>query len=309
MARRLALVLAVLVLAGAASLAGGPTVYLKPLAVVPPGAFSLATIAEVVAGDAREAAELASLELGSAPERPTYLPLPELRRRVARGFNRQLDLIGGGTALLPAGAVPAGREAQLAALLEFLGREDGGGGRLEVELLSALPPPDGPGFALGFTRRLQGRLAGRTQVLAGNGSVLVYIRNYLPVAHAAGNLPRDRLLTEEDVEYRELDISSLTGRFLTAGDLGVGFRVVTPIARGSALDPSRLSRSFLVRSGDRITVHFLRPGLSVSVRGKALGSGGLGEEVEVALAGGSGQGVRRFRGRVNDMGEVVVEQL
>jgi flagella basal body P-ring formation protein FlgA len=300
------LILILLALAGRPAAAGGPTVYLRPLAVLEPGRVALAGIAQVAAVDSREAGALAALDLGPVPGEPSWLPLEEVRRRVEGGYGRQVDLVGSGTALLPAGAVPAGREALAAALLEFLAREDGGGGRLEVELLSPLPEPAGvPVFTLGYSRRLQGRLAGRTQVLWASGSALVFIRNYLPVAHAAADLPRDRLLSEADVEYRELDITALPGRFLTG--LEASFRTLSPIARGTVLDPARLERSFLVRTGERVTVVFLRPGLSVCVPGKALGSGGRGEEVEVALSAVPAS--KRFRGRVSAAGEVVVEQL
>jgi flagella basal body P-ring formation protein FlgA len=61
----------------------------------------------------------------------------------------------------------------------------------------------------------------------------------------------------------------------------------------------------LVKNGEVVTVVFLRPGFSVTLPGKALGSGGRGEPVEVRLQGSA----RRFRGRIAGVGEVLVEQL
>ena len=70
------------------------------------------------------------------------------------------------------------------------------------------------------------------------------------------------------------------------------------------MEPAHLSREYLVKAGEMVTVVFQRPGLSVSLPGKAFGSGGQGEPVEVRLQGSA----KRFRGRISGLGEVLVEQ-
>jgi len=299
-ARRLAAALAVLTLsAGAAS--GGPVVYLRPSAVVPPGGLALGAIAAVACDDAALAADLAALPLGEAPRRLCFLPPQEVRRRVARAFPGQVDLVGSGVALLPAGVVPARLEAQAAALLAALGREDQGQGWLEVELLSGLPEEASAPVLM--SRPPRGRLSGRLQVQIGETGVLLFAHPYAAVARASRDLERGSLLEEGDVQFVETDLSGLPGGYLT--ELEGSFRVLAPIPRGALLEPSRLARSFLVKAGDRVTVVFLRPGLSVTLPGRALGSAGRGETVEVSLR----DPARRFRGRVEANGEVVVEQL
>lgn len=300
MARRLAPILAVLI-GTAAAASGGSVVYLHPAAVVQTGTLTLGAIAVVLSGDPREAAELTALPLGPAPARPCFLTPQEVRRRVEGAWAGRLDLVGSGVALLPAGAVPAPQQAQAAALLAALGRE--GQGRLEVDLLSPLPESAGKPVLLSRTGGSE-RLAGRIQVQIGEASVLVFVHPYASVARAARDLPRDHLLSGEDVQYAEEDLSSLQGSYLTPADLEGSFRTLAPVSRGALLEPARLTRNLLVRAGERVTVVFVRPGLSVTLSGKAWGSGGRGETVEVTLR----DPTRRFRGRVTDTGEVVVEQ-
>jgi flagella basal body P-ring formation protein FlgA len=92
---------------------------------------------------------------------------------------------------------------------------------------------------------------------------------------------------------------------LTAAGLQGSFRLLSPVRRGALLEPSRLARNLLVKAGERVVVVLVRAGLSVTFTGKAWGSAGPGEIVEVSLR----DTARRLRGRVTEAGEVVVEQL
>jgi flagella basal body P-ring formation protein FlgA len=143
------------------------------------------------------------------------------------------------------------------------------------------------------------------QVGFGGSGALVFVHPLAAVAHAARDLPRGRLLEAGDLELVERDLSELRGGYLTAARLQGSWRLLGPVARGALLEPSRLARDLLVRAGERVVVVLLRPGLSITLSGKAWGSAGAGETVEVSLR----DPARRFRGRVSDTGEVVVEQL
>jgi flagella basal body P-ring formation protein FlgA len=298
---RSALLLAGLLWAAAAA-GGVPVLYLRPDAVLPAGEFSLGAIAEVRGAEAQEAALLEAAPMGAVPRRPAFLPPLEVRRRLERSWSGRVDLVGAGVALLPEGAVPDGQLAQAAELLAVLGREGTAEGWLEVELLTPLPGGAGQAaLPAGFSARPSGRM----QVLLGEGSVLVFAHPYAAVARAARDLPRGRLLDPADVEFEERDLSELRGGYLTASGLQGSFRLLYPVPRGALLEPSRLAREQLVKAGERVVVVFVRPGLSISLTGKALGSGGPGETVEVSLR----DAARRFRGRVTEAGEVVIEQL
>jgi flagella basal body P-ring formation protein FlgA len=270
------------------------------------GQLTLGALAEVRGVEAQQAAVLAAVPLGPAPARPAFLPPLEVRRRLERSWNGRVDLVGAGVALLPESAVPARQQAQAVELLTALGRAGAGEGWLEVELLS--PLPEGPGevaLPAGASASPLARLSGRMQVGFGEASVLVFVHPFAAVARAARDLPRGQLLAPADVEFTELDLSELRGGYLTASGLQGSLRLLYPVRRGALLEPSRLARNLLVKAGERVVVVLLRPGLSVTLTGKAWGSAGPGETVEVSLR----DPARRFRGRVTEAGEVVVEQL
>jgi len=294
-----------LVLAGllwtATTARGGPVLYLRSMAVLPAGQLTLGAVAEVHGVQAREAAELAALPLGPVPARPAFLPPLEVRRRLARSWGGGADLVGEGVVLLPEGAVPERQRAQAAELLAALGRAGAGEGWLEVELLSPLPEGLGPAVI----PSVAGRLSGRVQVGLGEVSILVNVHPFAAVARAARDLPRGHLLDPADVELVEQDLTELRGRYLTVSGLQGSLRLQSPVRRGALLEPSLLARNLLVRAGERVVVVLVRSGLSVTMTGKAWGSAGPGEMVEVSLRDPS----RRFRGRVSETGEVIVEQL
>jgi len=297
---RLALVLAGL-LWTATTARGGPVLYLRSMAVLPAGQLTLGAVAEVHGVQAREAAELAALPLGPVPARPAFLPPLEVRRRLARSWGGGADLVGEGVVLLPEGAVPERQRAQAAELLAALGRAGAGEGWLEVELLSPLPEGLGPAVI----PSVAGRLSGRVQVGLGEVSILVNVHPFAAVARAARDLPRGHLLDPADVELVEQDLTELRGGYLTVSGLQGSLRLQSPVRRGALLEPSLLARNLLVRAGERVVVVLVRSGLSVTMTGKAWGSAGPGEMVEVSLRNPS----RRFRGRVSETGEVIVEQL
>jgi flagella basal body P-ring formation protein FlgA len=281
---------------------GGPVLYLRPSAVLPAGELTLGAIAEVHGAEGREAAELAAVPLGPVPARAGFLPPLEVRRRLERSWAGRVDLVGAGVALLPLDAVPARQQAQAVELLTALGRAGAGEGWLEVDLLSPLPESQGAAVA---PAGLPARLSGRLQIGIGEASVLVFVHPFAAVARAARDLPRGQLLGPADVELVEQDLSELRGGFLTASGLQGSFRLLSPVSRGALLEPGRLARNLLVKAGERVIVVLVRAGLSVTLTGKAWGSAGPGEMVEVSLR----DPARRFRGRVCDTGEVVVEQL
>jgi flagella basal body P-ring formation protein FlgA len=156
-------------------------------------------------------------------------------------------------------------------------------------------------------------LAGRLQVgyrvsrvgAEERGGLLLWVHSFQFVARAAKALSRGQPLQAADVDYVQADISQLSSPFLAASELAGAWRTLVPIAQGQLLEPAWLSREYWVRSGEAVSVVFLRPGFSVTMPGKALGSGGQGEPVEVRLKGSA----RRFRGKITGVGEVLVEDL
>ena len=319
MGRPCRLLLAVLFLIGLLGplwAGGSAVIYLHPSARLRSTACTLGELATIVADEAALQERLAKIEITRIPRGPALISPGELRRSIGEQYGGGVDLIGGMVAVIPQAAVPEGQEWFYLALLEFLGRQDPGSGGMELELLSrpqlgsVAAPVE---FSLGTNPGPAARLAGRVQVGyrvngaegQAQGGFLLWIHNFQLVARAARPLPRGQLLEADDVEFVQADTSQSATPFLTASELSGAWRTVVPITQGQLLQPAWLSREYLVRSGQAVSVVFLRPGFSVTLPGKALGSGGQGEPVEVRLQGTA----RRFRGLISGAGEVLVEQM
>ncbi len=319
MARSCRLLLAVLWLTGLLGplwAGGSAVIYLHPSASLPSTRCTLGELATIVADEAALQERLAKVEVTRMLRGPALISPAELRRSIAAQYGGGVDLIGGSVAVLPQAAVPEGQEWFYLALLGFLDHLDPGSGGMELELLSRPLLRSAPApveFSVGANPGPAVRLAGRVQVsyrVSGaegpeQGGLLLWIHSFQFVARAARALPRGQLLEAADVEYVQADTSQLSTPFLAASELSGAWRTLAPIAQGQLLEPAWLSREYWVRTGQAVSVVFLRPGFSVTLPGKALGSGGQGEPVEVRLQGSA----RRFRGRISGVGEVLVEQL
>ena len=133
----------------------------------------------------------------------------------------------------------------------------------------------------------------------------VRIRQFLPVAFAAREIRGGAVLERQDLEFRDEDVAALGGVFLGLEDRPEAYRATGPVRRGERIDPARLERHYLVRAGDTVAMVFVRPGLRVTVPGRAFSSGAAGERIEVRPREAS----RRFFGRVSPAGEVIIEEL
>lgn len=135
------------------------------------------------------------------------------------------------------------------------------------------------------------------------GSLRIWVHHFLPVARAKFDLPADQALSEEVLAFNEEDISLLRSSFLTEEDTLGQYRTTAPISQGERIQRDRLQRFQAVRAGDRITITFVRPGLQISLPGRAFRSGSYGDLVDVRadLTG------KRFQGRITAAGEVSVE--
>jgi len=307
---------------------GAVSVYLHRTARVGQEMVALGDIATVVGADGQAAEHLRRLPLWRGSGKPGLVPASLIKRRVAAAVNGRVAVVGAQTLVLPVGVADGVELEFYTALLEAVAALPAGiAGRVEVELLSApeLPAdvaPEGtfqvaleqPG-ASGRRASPQVPLGGLFQAVygakTGGGAagtrrgVGVRIRQFLPVAVAARDLPAGSLLRWEDLTLDEQDVGALSGGYLSLEDRPESFRTTAPIPRGQRVDPARLERHYLVRAGDTVTVVFLRPGLRVSLPGRSLGSGAAGDRVEVRTR----EAARRFSGEVSPSGEVIVEEL
>jgi len=292
------------------------TLYLKQAAVVAGPVLRLGDVAEVVAGEAAVQSRLLQLELGPTPRALTLLPVRALREALAASLQAQVSLVGGRVAVIPAAGLSREEISFYRGLLRFLeASEPDKEGRIEVEVL--LPPrlpsdssAGQPSFEFKRVKKVQSRLAGEVEIsylLAGSlepaGKLLLRIQHFLPAARAKTRLEAGQGLTAECIEFVEQDISLFGGDLLLLGDAFQGYQAASAIEAGRPLTLGQLKRNLAVRSGDPVTIFFLKQGLTVSLPGRALGSGAIGEQVEVRpLESG-----KRFRSRISASREVQVE--
>jgi flagella basal body P-ring formation protein FlgA len=252
-------------------------------------------------------------------------------------------VIGGRIALIPADKVEKGDQWFYAALLDYIENQDTyKRGRIEIELANTplfLESLRQEGFAAQGAREYQvvfenngspytsgakrsissnlipagtmqlsyrvlssvhADLSGRGQV---QGTLRLWIHHFVPVARAAVDLAANQPLSEDVLSYAEEDISLLRTSFFLRGEEADSYQTVASIRRGERIDPGRLQKYLAVRAGDRVRITFARPGLSISLPGRAFRSGGIGDIIAVRPQ----ETDKRFQARITSQGEVFVE--
>jgi flagella basal body P-ring formation protein FlgA len=121
---------------GSAALSEAVTVYLHTDAVLTAGEYTLGEIASVHTSDPIRSQFFRQLPLGPSPERPTLLPVSNIRERIA-ATEAEAAVVGARVAILPAAVIPEDQRWFYAALLSFLEAQDTyKQGRIEIEMLS-----------------------------------------------------------------------------------------------------------------------------------------------------------------------------
>jgi len=320
---------------GTTSTGAAVTVYLHNSALLEGPHYTLGQVASVLSSDPAQARLLDQLPLGPIPARPILLPARIIQERVASVVG-EVVVIGSRVALVPRGAIPNGEQWFFFALLSYIDNQDTlKQGRIEIEMLKSPMLPESSdsaveaqGMAPGWEDRIvfktsrspsaKGFPAGQMEVTykilsargndvpqAGNleSSFRIWIHHFLPIARAKFDLPADQVLSKELLTFNEENISLLRSSFLTEQDALGQYRTTASIGRGMIIERNRLQRFLAVKAGDRVTITFARPGLRISLPGRAFRSGSFGDLIDVRadLSG------RRFQGRITAAGEVSVE--
>ena len=159
--------------------------------------------------------------------------------------------------------------------------------------------------ALAGARQADGHAAGGpiTATRALEGSVRIWIHHFLPVARAAMDLPAGYNLSEEAVIFSEEDVSLLKTSFVVQGENISGYKTLAPLRQGERIDGGLLQRVLAVRAGDRVVITIARPGLRVSLPGRAFRSGSVGDIIDVRPEATT----KRLQARITSKGEVLVE--
>ncbi len=314
---------------------GALTIYLNRIAYPQGNQVTLGEIATITGAGPAVENRLKEQELRFLCERLTLLPVRSVLETVRPGASRmseQIILIGERVALIPSNmaaeamATPGVVQIYTELLQVINTLETDRRGRIELEFITfpaSLSSPSGSNreevyeqLTLRVVRagRVQGHLAGKAWLdleyvdssgARRRGNVTLWIHQFLPVARAATDLLPGQPLGERLLEYRDEDISMIQDGFLLEGSVPELFRTAVRVAAGTRINRTMLRKIYAVRAGDTVLIHFLRPGLQVSLPGRAFGSGSVGDMVEVKPRDSN----RRFLGRIISKKEVLVENL
>ncbi len=98
---------------------------------------------------------------------------------------------------------------------------------------------------------------------------------------ARRTLPRGHLLTADDLAVDERDVSRMRSGYITSVDELVGQRLRQSVIAGRTVTPSMLEADRIVAKGQTVTLLATQGGLKVSMTGKALSDGALGQRIRV----------------------------
>jgi flagella basal body P-ring formation protein FlgA len=168
---------------------------------------------------------------------------------------------------------------------------------------SSLAANNIPAGTMEVTYRVLAAAASTGETKPLEGSFRIWIHHFLPVARAAVDLPADYSLSEEAVVFGEEDVSLLEASFVVQGEPISGYKTLAPIRRGERIDGRLLQRVPAVRAGDRVIITVARPGLRVSLPGRAFRSGSVGDIIDVRPEATT----KRLQARITSKGEVLVE--
>jgi flagella basal body P-ring formation protein FlgA len=122
-----------------------------------------------------------------------------------------------------------------------------------------------------------------------------------PAVYAARPLAAGRPLSAEDLQVRESDLTRFPSGVVTDPAAALGRLPRMGVGAGLALRADMLRNPAVVQAGSQVSVFFRGEGLVVRGEGKAMGSAGVGETVQVRIPSG-----RLVRATVTGPGEVEV---
>lgn len=125
---------------------------------------------------------------------------------------------------------------------------------------------------------------------------------YMSVAVATHPLRQNQVLTAEDVELRELEVSRLNSGYFSDLSLVVGRKLKRSISTGVPLKPNTLDQRRMISKGDEVFIRAESGVVSIQVPAIALSHGSLGQQISVR----NKQSQRVIKARVTGPGEVEV---
>ena len=117
---------------------------------------------------------------------------------------------------------------------------------------------------------------------------------------ARGEIIRDEMIVDQEIKRSPAGFDYITYRVAL-----IGMAAKRPLRAGVPLRVSDIAQPNIIRKGDLVTVAFEAPGLSLSIRGKALEDGVSGQAIRVMNT----QTNRTFEGVAVSSGYVLVSPM
>lgn len=133
-------------------------------------------------------------------------------------------------------------------------------------------------------QRLGSRLNLQVSCRSGNTWSLfvpVTLAIHRPVVTTVRPLSHGETLLAPDLTLTELDVSRLSGQYLTALKEAVGMSIKRPLGQGSAVIAEHLQPPLLVRRGDTVVISAAGSTLAVKMAGVAMTDGRRGEQIRI----------------------------
>lgn len=103
----------------------------------------------------------------------------------------------------------------------------------------------------------------------------------LPVAALDSSLPRNHVLTENDITFRETDIAGLRQGFYLDADSVVGAALVRNLSSNQILTHRNVEVPPMIHRGDQVTILVRGGGMMISMEGTAMADGVHGRQISV----------------------------
>jgi flagella basal body P-ring formation protein FlgA len=165
-----------------------------------------------------------------------------------------------------------------------------------------------PGTELRIARMTFDPRSGRFDVLferAGNRTLLRYTGTYSETFEAAAlarPLTAGEVVRAADVTIVRRPKAEFAANIMTSAEQAVGLAARRPMRPGEVLRQTDLAKAELIARNDNVTITFQVPGITLTMRGKALEGGGQGDTINVLNV----QSKRPVQGKIAGPGHVVV---
>lgn len=292
-------------------------VYLKEYTEYGENILRLGDIISVKNADDTVKAALLSLPLQLTSYRIHILSSYTIRKLIEKHYSGPLIIIGKGTICVPDNAIPEYSTWLIKDLLSFLIDHDyNSQGRLEIEIL-AMPAIDFQTqvsevqFSLKHHRTTNGYIVGQIDIQVSSWNeinkfsevISFFLHRFLTVAVPIRPLKQGERLLKSDLLFMEKDISHIEEDILLEDMIFDHYVTIAYLKASETIALAKLRSNFVVKTGDHINIIFIRRGIQVLTKGRAMQSGYMGTEVLVQPFNIT----KNFVGTILNGKEVVVE--